>query len=343
MSKPPAGFERFAKFLAADITDRTVYDATGSETLWAESSAGHAFERDQNASIRGCYPGSFPVIDAYDEHFYTRRGVRRAVISLKVLYCFSDGAYDVAWENQVYNKVFGHLKELSFFRGGAGNLLPMDGSDRRRVEIGWDDFDIGVLRVGVPKSVFKSNKETFQKLQRNLTDFDLGGNQTLRMKPINGRAPKPLKTEIVAFLDDVFTESAGLDYETIKGAAVDGHRPGTFPTIDKIDRTKERVYSYKSIDLYKPSYDSAGGSRSINAVKGTLRGYIRALKDFRGASRVIGDVTLVVRDGDFTEKRLSVAIPMLTAGELDFYKAAFEELTDEAAAAHITLRFHRVA
>ena len=345
MSVPPSGFERFAKFLAADISAERVDAAIESDTIWIESVAGRKFELDQRAEIRGCYRGSFPEIDSYDENYWTRKqGPKRAVISLKVIHCFPKEDFDPAWETAVINKIWAHLKELSRFRGASGNLLPKTGGDRQRVEIGWDDFDIGVLRVGVPKSVFKANKRFFAETQRGLTDSRYGGVIDMRMKPIDpSKEKKSLLTDILPFGDDNFVELPGTAYEVIKGASIHGDRPGTFKTIDKLDTTKNRVISYKSIDLNMKSYEASVGSRSLNPVKGTLRGYISALKDFRGASLVIGDKTLSVKGADFTEKRLSVAIPMLSANELDFYKTTFEDLVDEAANAHITLRVHRVA
>jgi hypothetical protein len=72
MSAPPSGFERFAKFLAADISAERVDAVIESDTIWIESVAGRKFELDQKAEIRGCYPGSFPEVDSYDENYWTR-------------------------------------------------------------------------------------------------------------------------------------------------------------------------------------------------------------------------------------------------------------------------------
>lgn len=344
MTAPPSGFEAFVKFLAADISADDVTAATGElETMWVESVAGHAFELDQEASIRGCYPGSFPTIDSYDDNFATRQGRKRAIISLKVVYCTPDGEMDQAWETQVMNKIFAHAKELSRFRGGGGNLLPKDGGDRTRVTIDWDDFDIAVLRVGVPKSVYKANTRFFGSTQRLLTDMSLGGSGNMKLSPLYHPQKKPIKTEVVPFHDLSFVEMPGSTYEVIKGASIHGLRPGTFKTIDKLNVEKSRVISYKSIDLRATSYEADGGPRSLNSVRSTLRAYIKALKEFHGASQKIGDTVLTVGSGDFTEKRLSIAIPMLKATELLFYKEVFEQLVDEAAEAHITLRVHRVA
>jgi hypothetical protein len=47
---------------------------TESDTIWIESVAGRMFELDQNASIRDCYPGSFPEIDSYDEKLFHEKG-----------------------------------------------------------------------------------------------------------------------------------------------------------------------------------------------------------------------------------------------------------------------------
>ena len=163
MSAPPSGFERFAKFLAADISAETVYTETESDTIWIESVAGRMFELDQNASIRDCYPGSFPEIDSYDENYFTKNGRRRAVISLKVVYCSTKGEFEA---KALFNKIWTHLKALSRFRGASGNLLPKAGGGRCKVEIAWEDFDIAVLRVAVPKSVYKANKTFFTETKR---------------------------------------------------------------------------------------------------------------------------------------------------------------------------------
>ena len=165
----------------------------------------------------------------------------------------------------------------------------------------------------------------------------------MTITPLYKSEKKSLITEIVPYGDDHFVELPGSAYEVIKKASIHGQQPGTFKTIDKLNADKNRVISYKSIDLNMSSYEGTGGQRSLNSVKGTIRGYIRALKEFHGASLVIGDSTLAVRGVDFTDKRLSVAIPMLSANELDFYKETFELLVDEAVNAGLTLRVHRVA
>lgn len=85
MSQPPAGFEAFAAFLGQDISSDDVFAALDMDTMWVESAAGRSFELEQNASIRGCYPGSFPGIDAYDEAYFTRKGYKRAVRGREVL------------------------------------------------------------------------------------------------------------------------------------------------------------------------------------------------------------------------------------------------------------------
>jgi hypothetical protein len=260
-----------------------------------------------------------------------------------VLYCFPDGRVDKAWEDQVIAKIWKHAKELSQFRNGSGNLLPKAGGDRRQVSMTWDDFDIAILKVGVPKSVYKANDDFFQSTQRYLSDSTLGGLGDLKLRPIAGGQKKPIKTIIVPFNDLNFVQMPGNIYEVVKGASIHGQSPGTFKTIDKLNTSKNRVISYKSIDLYATSYAAAGGAQSLNSVKSTMRGYIKALKDFRGASLTIGDRILTVRGADFTEKRLSVAIPMLSVTDLQFYKAAFELLVTEATAARITLRVHRAA
>lgn len=145
------------------------------------------------------------------------------------------------------------------------------------------------------------------------------------------------------FSDRYFVGTPGAGYETLKGASIHGQQPGTFKTIDKLNAEKDRVISYKSIDLYKPSYAAAGGNSVLNTVKSTLRKYIQALKEFNGSSLTTGDMRIAVSKKDFSEKRLSVAILMLSAGELTFYGDAFELLVQEAANAHITMRVHRVA
>jgi hypothetical protein len=281
-----------------------------------EEAAGFAWENMNGASIDGCLPGNFPVIDdVWDDG----QGcyVATSYKTMNTFACY-DGLSSEEGKRAFFSKVAEYVNELADFGKYKRNLIQRNGGGLKEVEVSADKMSAFCLEIAVPLEDIEDNKQYIKNLEAELIS------QNLRHK----RTQRPISVSF-RFIKDIWLPSPGYLLEIAADSQIKGQPSGNFKAIDSFHQSSHgnRSTSLKVVDLRRHYQGGDGPARLLT----TLRGYLTALTDFRSTGyKERGKDGRQIKPDEVGVASLCIAIPenydreMFGEALLHFYKEAHE-------------------
>ena len=257
----------------------------------SDEAAGFAWERMNGATILGCYPANFPVID--DLRSVTGKLVATSYKTMNT-YANYGNLITQSDRSRFLRVVDKYLTELMNMKTRTQNLPSPSGS-KQSVTADINKIEEYHLNIAVPGEDFQRNLDFLKQEYVRIN--------SLGIRHATSGAPVRLFFAPVA---NIWMVSPGYIYEMMKGADIMGSDAAQFKTIDKFNAQKKRVISYKVADLYR-HYQGDKGGQEFHSM---LKQYLMALESFnRHGYREPGVSGREIKPKDFEEIRLSLAIP----------------------------------